>query len=196
MYVCNKRTKIIHTTRCGFTKIMKNGTENVDFRQALDNGWRFCPHCSTVMKALKKERTQLDAFCRGRKMRYWAQDGMLIVATPSGFFRIVPTFDGSGMALWHQNGKGFHQLLRFQKFHDQHIRSVTLANLFDYIADHEIFREQNPYGVRAPKKKGDKVGKKYRRRMERYQSKVERINRTNNLMFLFDQIEQTAARGA
>ena len=67
MYVCNKRTKIIHTGACSFIGIMKNGTQNVDFKQAVDNGWHFCPHCSTVMKALKKEREQLDAFCRGKK---------------------------------------------------------------------------------------------------------------------------------
>ena len=195
MYICNKRTKVIHKKNCGFARRIcgERKIKARDIKTYIDDGYRFCEHCARMERALYKEEDSIKEFCKGKKLSYSFTDDHLVIRTPYGIWRAVPDSDAKGYVLWHQNGKQTRKVEIFEHFHYQKYFPGKLIHIFRYIEQHDMYREQCPVGIRQPKVnpnlgKGGKRYKKQQKRIAKYEAKRDRLNNMNNVWFLLEQI--------
>lgn len=193
MYVYNERTKTIHTHECGFSKRIKYLGKYENFRKAIDDGYRFCEKCSPVTHAFHREKEWIKQYCIGKKLMYEFKDGMLVISSPYAIWRVVPSQEKGRMELWHQNTARHHQMRPFRFYHRQKFKSDDLQNFFEYITKHDIFREENPVGMKKPEFtdtmiKGTKRYKKTAKKIKEFEQIRARKNRIANVYFLLDKI--------
>ena len=168
MYICNRRTKVIHTEACFCRRLMKSEYAADDFKEVqelVDRGYTFCEHCSPVYIALKKENQQIKAYCKSKKISYHYEKGWLDVQTPYGSWRVIPHLNGKKLDLFHENHKQLKGYELFVNFHRQKIKKESLYTIIDYIFMHDEFREKTPRGVKKPKKNENlrKGSKRYKK---------------------------------
>ena len=193
LYIFNSRTKVIHTNDCGIGKRSSFRNKKINIQEAVDSGYRFCEKCSPVRWEFEKDKKWIQEFCKGKKIMYEYKDGYLIVSTPYGYWRIVPSAKYGLMDLWHQNNVRFHSLAVFNFYHFQKFQRNDLRSFFEYIYTHDLYRAECPARVRKPEFTNEIKGtKRYKKKVEkiskheRYRSKC---NNISNVFFLLDQLE-------
>ena len=127
---------------------------------------------SKIGRCLKKERKQLELLCRENGIVYFYTEGSgcLDVISKNGRWKIVEENPHNRIWLYHKNLRGQNPDDFVLGYHDQNVCRHSLMAYFQYIINHDKYREENP--MSRPKKKRDRYyyrNKKlmYRRRMKK-----------------------------
>lgn len=191
--IINKRTKIIHDQNCSFAKKIKPENrlkEKCRVSDCLDNGYAYCSHCSTPIKKYKKEFCEIKSLCNGKKIMFYPVSGFIQAKTPHDEWRIIPADQKHDMILLHKN---FGKVDSFANYHSQKIRGHSLKSIFEYINNHETYREKAPFEMHLSKEFVEKldtypIGKREKKIRKKYNKRRNIINDEKNVLFLLDMI--------
>lgn len=113
--------------------------------QARAEGLQACEFCSPMGVRYQKVCTQAEEFCSTRGMECEMQDGILVVETFIGTWKLVAVDDGK-MILYHKNVRKNHHTtgVDIPGYHRQRVFKTTIMEYLEYIIQHDLYRKNNP----------------------------------------------------
>lgn len=197
------RRKIIHTDECFIAKHFDPKTTGTfdTLGEAFAAGYRLCRRCSPIARQFRKEEQALIDYCYQHGMSFRFNDRSMTVTSPLS--RWIITVSPSGKTiLYHKNTKKMSTdtLSAIPGYHNQKVMYGSLLEYFEYIEDHDFFRNRHPEQIskprvtREPPRKGTKRWHKEQQKMknrERRQS----IRNVLSIIESFDSNYSTRATG-
>lgn len=144
MFLCNKKTKVIHKPSCRLAKSInpENLRKYETVTAALEDGYCFCKRCSSVNRIYLREKINIDAFAKENKIICELKDGVLYVATPYDKWLIVSMESKGRVELYHKNAtkrKGDY----CNAYHRQRVVSQSIIYLLKYIMGHNDYKQKS-----------------------------------------------------
>ena len=176
MYFYSKESseKVVHKDGCGYIKNIKD--ENLrtfkTVKEANKAGYRLCEHCDLAWRQYKKERKDVDMFCRKNAFFCRALFDLMIVVTPHSQWKIL--FGENGMRLYHSNTqkRKTDECSEIKGYHKQNVKCDSVIEYLDYILKHDRYRMKNPCNKkRHEPAKGTKA---YRKEMKNKKQREKR----------------------
>ena len=148
----NSRSRTFHTPDCAYAKRIKeeNRRTFATTKEARSKGFRFCPFCCRIGRQYRKDRTEIDGFCRQHGFTHFMDDGeMYIISGNDTAWRLRTTgsYD-KGMLLLHESKTGApydRKVTAYadREYHAQRIPVTSIMGYLVYIRDHdELDRER------------------------------------------------------
>lgn len=184
MFIYNTKSKVIHQQSCRFVKHIKPGRKNIctDIPLEIQNGLRFCENCSSVGKAYKKEKTDVDSFSKENKIICTYKNGCLEVRTPYEKWLIVPRSKKRLMELYHKNAthrKGHY----INAYHKQNVTNKSIMPLLKHVVEHNEYKRRDFTYYYKNRRKTFRECKSERKRKN--------VDNMKNVELLLDQIKES-----
>jgi len=150
VYSANSHRKIVHLSHCKIIKrIPKSSRRTFDsLEEAQEHGYRLCNCCPSIAGKYRKERKQVNNFCRDNGFTFKLLDGTIHVISKHDCWRIIVNGNNKSLFLYHKNtGKRYHKEAHpsiIPGFHSQSFRSKTILGYLEYIASHDVYRDEHP----------------------------------------------------
>lgn len=149
MYYYSKQNhrKIIHTENCYIAKRFDpeaTGTFQT-LHEAFSAGYRLCRHCNPIVKQFRKEENLLYDYCYSNGMSFRSSDRYFSVTSTTSKWLITVSATGQTL-LYHKNTKKLDTdaLSAIPGYHNQRIMFGTLLEYFEYIKNHDWYRQMHP----------------------------------------------------
>lgn len=189
----HSRAHIVHDEHCPYAKRIAKSNRTCWYLEedALKDGYHLCAHCSTISKAYKKERVQLETYASSHGMTVSWEDHLLKIHTPHSDWILAP-HEKEPIALFHKNV--FQPLYRpkrptFEGYHSQNIHRRSILNYLKSIAHHDRYRKGHP--VKTPLDSSLpqlKHGVHYSRGKKKQMKQLKRKRHISRVKFLLSQL--------
>lgn len=150
IYSANSHRKIVHLSHCKIIqRIPKSSRRTFDsLEEAQEHGYRLCNCCPSISGKYRKERRQVNDFCKDNGFTFKLLDGTIHVISRHDCWRIIVNGNNKSLFLYHKNtGKRYHKEPNpsiIPGFHSQSFRSKTILGYLEYIASHDSYRDEHP----------------------------------------------------
>ena len=150
VYSANSHRKIIHFSHCKIIqRIPKSSRRTFDsLETAQEHGYRLCKCCPSIARKYRKERKQVDDFCKDNGFTFKLLDGKIHVISKHDCWQIIVNGNNKSLFLYHKNTykRYYKETLPsiIPGFHSQSFRSKTILGYLEYIASHDKYRDEHP----------------------------------------------------
>lgn len=180
----------MHTENCFIVRGF--GPESIGtfatLAEAFRAGYKLCKRCNPIARQYKKEQETLLDFCYRNGMScYYNDRNFKITGTISEW--IVTVSPNGRTQLYHKNTKTLPSDERsfIPGYHYQHVQYGSLMEYFEYIKEHDFYRNRHPEMnkpkvPKTPAKKGTK-------RWHKEQAKLKSIERRRSIRNVLDIID-------
>lgn len=150
IYSANSHRKIAHLPHCKIlNRIPKESRRTFgNLEDAKAHGYRLCNCCPSIAGKYRKERKQVNDFCKDMGFTFRLQNGTIHVISRHDCWRIIVNGNNKSLFLYHKNtGKRYHKETHpsiVPGFHSQGFRSKTILGYLEYIASHDDYRDEHP----------------------------------------------------
>ena len=191
-YSKNSKRKIIHTENCFLRKKLDPksvGTFDTLY-EAFKSGYRLCRRCNPIFMQYTKERDALMDYCYKNAMSCHYSDRYLVITSTLSKW-IISLSDRNETVLYHKNTKSLDSdsLSKVPGYHIQRVSYKTLIEYFDYITEHDFYRNRHPERMPSKKKKSPpkKGTKRWRKEQARLKAR-ERRQAINSVLSVIDSL--------
>lgn len=151
IYSANSHRKIVHYSHCKILqRISKESRRTFDStEEARAHGYRLCNCCAPIAGKYRKERKQVNDFCKTNGFTFRLLDGTIHVFSKNDCWRIIVNGNKNNLFLYHKNTdrrcrRDTHPNI-VPGFHSQTFRSKTILGYLEYIASHDAYRAEHPW---------------------------------------------------
>ena len=158
-YSADSHRKIVHYSHCKILKRIPR-ERRLSFNsleEARTHGYRLCNCCPSIAAKYRRERKQVDDFCKANGFTFKLLDGTIHVFSKNDCWRIIVNGNKNNLFLYHKNTamrcrRDTHKNI-IPGFHSQTYRSKTILGYLKYIASHDAYRDEHPWteGFTSPK---------------------------------------------
>ena len=156
VYSVNSHRKIVHLSHCMILQRIPKGSRRTfeSLEEAQSHGYRLCNCCPSIAGKYRKERKQVDDFCKDNGFTFKLLDGTIHVISRHDCWRIIVNGNNKSLFLYHKNtGKRYRKETHpsiVPGFHSQGFRSKTILGYLEYIASHDAYRDEHPCTEATP----------------------------------------------
>ena len=196
MYYYNKNSskKIIHLRDC--FRLENRDEKNIGSFETLEeayaNGYRLCRNCSPIAIKYKREINEIMYYGQKNGISSFFHDKFIGVESLYGKWKITVAPDGKHIRLYHKNE--FETKNDYKSavpgYHLQNVHCDSIADYFNYIAEHDWYRTLNPLYIRPKEKKQPPRKGTRRYRAAQNRAKKREMKRSiGNVLNLIDSLQ-------
>ena len=151
IYSVNSHRKIAHLPHCQILRrIPRENRRTFDsLEDARTHGYRLCNCCPSIAQKYRKERIQVNAFCKSHGFTLKLHNGVIHIISRRDCWRIIVYGKKKSLFLYHRNNRRHYctggRRSIVPGFHCQACRSKSILKYLEYINSHDYYRDDHPW---------------------------------------------------
>lgn len=155
IYSTNSHRKIAHLSHCKILKRIPKTSRRTftSLEEAQAHGYRLCRCCPAIAVKYRKERKQVDQYCRDNGFICKLLDNGIHIISKHDCWRLIVNGSNKSLFLYHKNtdkSRGGSRSDLVPGFHSQKFRTDTILGYLRYISSHDAYREEHPCTEQPP----------------------------------------------
>ena len=149
-YSIKSRKKVVHLSHCGYIRrIARNNLRSFkSLEEAEKHGYRLCNCCPSIAHKYRKEKKQIDEFCKTKGFTAELYNGAVHIISALDRWQVIINGRNKSMFLYHKNTDTRFHPEKYPSsipgYHSQCARSDTILGYLNYIDEHDDYRSKHP----------------------------------------------------
>ena len=191
-YVCGLNSKRVHNINCRYVKRMSESGKMTfaTYKEARLSGYEPCKYCVSIRKYLKREKKQIEEYCKPYGIHFFLNqsDASVEALSKSGKWKIVVDDETQDLLLYHYSNGTLKQSDVIPGYHRQNVKRNKLLGYLKYIYQHDKFREAHPLYTRQTNPNVMKGSKKWKKQ----KNHEDKMRRTQSIRYVTELLNNMA----